>query len=155
MKSFKGSYCIIYYAETAFGVRIGKSGLVDISPGYIAYCGSAMGAGGVVPRVGRHLSSQANKRWHIDYITQYLSPVKVWTVRDKNLECEMAEILSDMKTAEIAAQGFGSSDCGCAAHLLRFRVRPHFTVFKRELKKKCADVSVVSRSITEFGCQTS
>ncbi len=88
----------------------------------LVYVGSAMGSQGF-QRVARHLRFHQKKprsprppHWHIDQILGATLPSRIYLIpSDHPIECSLAELLQGR--FEIAALGFGSSDCSCKSHL--------------------------------------
>ncbi|MHA1609805.1 MAG: GIY-YIG nuclease family protein [Candidatus Njordarchaeales archaeon] len=117
----KGSYILILEVLREFKIRVGKLGEYIITPGLYAYVGSALGPGGLKARVLRHFNRLKKKKWHIDYLTTHDS-VKIRGVvlilESKKLECALADDLL-RKGALVIIPKFGSTDCNCAAHLLK------------------------------------
>ena len=101
-------------------VRIGKLGEFEIRKGYYVYVGSALGAGGLKARVGRHLRREKKLKWHVDHLRKELEIVDVFChVTDKRMECVWtSELVSSGGTTPIP--GFGASDCSCVSHLIYF-----------------------------------
>jgi Uri superfamily endonuclease len=86
--------------------------------GFYLYVGSAFGAGGVRARVNHHLQASTRPHWHIDYLKPHVSVREVWLSYDrKRREHLWARFLSSMPGISVPMPGFGSSDCGCEAHL--------------------------------------
>ncbi|MDH5218331.1 MAG: GIY-YIG nuclease family protein [Gammaproteobacteria bacterium] len=112
-----GTYALWLRSETNHIVEIGKFGRLQMVPGFYIYIGSAFGPGGIKARVGRHLRQEKNLRWHIDYLRQYTSPVKVWLAYEKHLEHQWAGKINKHRKTSIPLAGFGSSDCRCPTHL--------------------------------------
>lgn len=112
-------------------IRIGKLGVYEFPKAYYVYCGSAHGPGGIYSRVGRHLTDGKKLRWHVDYAMQYMTPVEVWvSIQAEKLECAWSNLLNTLG-GEVLVAGFGSSDCSCPSHLLKFNTIPVFGDFQR------------------------
>lgn len=140
----RGTYALTVEANGE--ILVGKLGRFSFHGLYV-YVGSALGAGGLV-RVERHLAvcegRVRTRRWHIDYLLG-LGELKAVYVREglnPNQECALARRLS--QCMEPAAQGFGSSDCGCRTHLFRVpegdpdRIRSSLTSLGYERRPSCA-----------------
>lgn len=114
----KGAYCLLMILDEDVGIRVGALGRVGFPKGVYAYAGSARG--GIGSRVRRHLSASKKRRWHIDYLLSAAHIVTVISVPtdERGLECEIARSLLGIPGAEVVAKRFGSSDCGCPAHLV-------------------------------------
>lgn len=114
-----GTYALLLRATTIQTVRIGHLGDLVLHPGYYIYVGSAFGPGGLAARVGRHLRKEKLLRWHIDYLRVACEVEEVWWTCDPvRRECEWAKRLRELPGAVVPMAGFGSSDCGCEAHLV-------------------------------------
>ena len=62
--------------------------------------------------------------WHIDYLRLHATVEEVWLCHGrKRREHLWARFLSSVPGASVPMPGFGSSDCGCEAHLFFFK--PH------------------------------
>ncbi len=117
-ETMKGVYVLIMELEKDTIIRVGKLGKFSFEKGYYAYTGSALGTGGF-KRVTRHFNISSGKnmtrKWHIDHL---LSDSKVIVAvlipTNKNIECNVAEAISDFCTG---IPGFGCSDCSCSTHL--------------------------------------
>ncbi len=59
-----------------------------------------------------------SKHWHIDYLRRFCSVSWAgYSIGSEDLEHEWSHLLLKMAEIEIPLKGFGSSDCGCSAHL--------------------------------------
>ena len=115
-------------------VQIGRLGCFRFSTGVYVYIGSAWGPGGLTTRLGRHLRSQKNCRWHIDYLRRYAPIIRIWFGRSRPRDEHLwADIIGSMNSAEIPARKFGSSDCRCPSHLFRLPGPPSIRGFNRVL----------------------
>jgi Uri superfamily endonuclease len=117
LKSDPGTYALILQSDSNETIQIGRWGQLDMQPGHYIYVGSAFGPGGVQARVSRHMRTDKQKHWHIDYLRKNVIPVEVWiSYAAEHLEHEWADILFEMPELQ-PIQGFGCSDCGCYSHL--------------------------------------
>ena len=121
-----GTYTLIIHVPTGKNIEIGRLGTRNLTRGYYAYTGSALGKGAqsLRGRIQRHLSKgNKKKRWHIDYLLS-TGHVKVESVvaspTPKKAECEINQNIRERLHATIPVRGFGSSDCTkrCGSHLL-------------------------------------
>ncbi len=124
-----GTYALVLQCNMARRVKIGALGDLTTEPGYYVYCGSAFGPGGLRARVARHMGVRKKKRWHIDYLRPFLKLEAVWyCTASRRLEHEWADRLLDLAyrttSAVVPLPGFGASDCGCQAHLVRLPFTP-------------------------------
>jgi Uri superfamily endonuclease len=96
--------------------------------GLYFYVGSAWGPGGLAARVNRHLRGGAVRRWHIDYVREWMQPVAIGLAPREHCECAWVQHLLDFQDARVIVPRFGASDCRCAAHLLYFGARSPETI---------------------------
>ncbi len=115
----KGSYILLIKIKNQQLIKIGKLGIIEFLPGYYAYIGSALN--NLEKRIQRHLSTEKNFFWHIDYLLDNAEILNVFRVKSsRRLECIIAEILSKRLQS---VQGFGCSDCRCKSHLFYYADR--------------------------------
>jgi Uri superfamily endonuclease len=118
LPSEPGTYILILKLHWECVIDVGALGELTFSPGFWLYCGSALGPGGLAARIAHHARFAERPRWHVDYLRFAGTPVEVWyALSDESIECVWASLLSSIDGVEEGARGFGSSDCGCAAHL--------------------------------------
>jgi len=73
---------------------------------------------------GGYLHASPRPHWHINYLRPYATLEEVWLCYDrKRREHLWAAFLSSMPGVSAPMAGFGSSDCGCDAHLFFIRSR--------------------------------
>lgn len=114
-----GLYVLWLHVADAVSVNVGALGSWTVEPGLFAYVGSARR--GRSARIARHLRTDKVRRWHIDYFRPAGHVVAVTYVDAPELtECRLAEHLADRLEGTRAIPRFGSSDCRCPGHLLRF-----------------------------------
>lgn len=112
-----GTYTLVVEVREATTTTVGALGQVHLAPGWYAYTGSALGAGGF-ERVRRHRELAAGERdtrhWHVDYLLGHPGAAVREVVRspDADVECAVARRLPGGPV-----EGFGASDCGCPSHL--------------------------------------
>jgi Uri superfamily endonuclease len=115
-----GTYGLVLVLDAPARLSVGRLGVVSLAPGSYAYCGSALGPGGLRARVGRHLRGAARRHWHVDALLACARVAEVWVCQShERLECRLAACLAALPDAQRAAPGFGASDCRCASHLVR------------------------------------
>jgi Uri superfamily endonuclease len=122
-----GVYTLIINVVKPVKIHVGGLGLGEFPAGIYAYTGSALGkdAFNLKERVERHLKTEKEKNWHIDYLlipgSAKLAGV-VASVTKVNRECTVSSFLERSTGVEVAVKGFGSQDCrsGCRAHLQFF-----------------------------------
>lgn len=118
-----GAYQLLIRLHRRQRISVGKLGEFDFPAGYYVYTGSAMG--GIEARVARHLRSSKRMRWHIDYLLERGTILRYASrVSSTRQECAANAAVLDISGAAVVARGFGSSDCGCAAHLVYFESEP-------------------------------
>jgi Uri superfamily endonuclease len=114
-----GSYLLLLDLAAPTRLTVGRLGTFDFPAGRYAYAGSARGSGGLRARVARHLRTEKRLHWHVDYLAARAPVVKAWYVESiERLECVWAARLRALPGVGLPVEGFGSSDCGCRAHLL-------------------------------------
>lgn len=118
-----GTYSLLVVLDRPAEVTVGALGPRSFDAGSYVYTGSAFGPGGF-KRVCRHHELAAGERdarhWHLDYLLG-AAPSRidgVWCSTGADRECAIASALPG-----IAVDGFGASDCDCAAHLHEFATR--------------------------------
>jgi adenylylsulfate kinase len=114
----KGIYLLLISISKRIRVEVGSLGTKDFRKGLYVYVGSAQK--NLENRIRRHLKSDKQKFWHIDYLLDG-EDAKVLSAfykeeAERAFECEFAK-----KLAEIGSpiSGFGSSDCKCQSHLFK------------------------------------
>ena len=131
MDSSPGTYALLLRCDQDMSVQIGRWGRLVTRPGYYVYVGSAFGPGGLRARVLRHWRRDKTPHWHLDYLRAITTPVLVWYSRDaRRLEHRWAQALAQLPGMR-PVQGFGCSDCRCAAHLFFAAKRPTLATFAR------------------------
>ncbi len=117
-----GGYLLACSLASPQRLSVGALGIFGFPAGLYVYCGSALGAGGIRARAGRHLRCGASVRWHIDFLLRLARLREVWVREDtRRLECLWAGALAASGLCECPAPRFGASDCRCPAHLWRLR----------------------------------
>jgi Uri superfamily endonuclease len=109
----RGIYVLLIEIGKSSDIQAGKRRNYHFEEGYYAYVGSALGS--LEKRVARHLDTQKNLYWHIDYLLNMAIVREViYAETNQKKECLIAQALSK-KLASIS--GFGCSDCNCSSHL--------------------------------------
>ena len=140
MRPLSGTYALIFKTQRNKRLIIGKLGTLTLQPGYFVYVGSAFGPGGLKARIGHHRKTFSRPHWHIDYLSEYLSPAEVWYTYDAtHREDHWSQVLANVRGASIPLPGFGSSDCRCISHLYFFPVRPSSNYFRRKVHAAADD----------------
>jgi Uri superfamily endonuclease len=123
--SSPGTYVLISNLRHPQAISIGRLGNFLFPSGSYAYTGSALGAGGLSGRIGRHLRADKTIHWHIDYFLERALLKTVWfSVGLERRECVWAHALARLDGAHIAVPHFGASDCRCPGHLVHFLAPP-------------------------------
>jgi Uri superfamily endonuclease len=146
----KGTYCLVIDLLRDSRLRVGAIGTHRFPAGVYVYIGSALS--GIEHRVSRHVRKMKKRRWHIDYLLEQATVLAVIAIPSqiKDTECAVAQALMASEGADIAVKGFGSSDCGCPAHLLYFgREDPAW--ISEQISKTIAMLSCIYPSNTGSG----
>ncbi len=109
----KGSYLLFIKLDNDMTIKYGINKKNFFKKGYYVYVGSALNS--IENRIARHLRSNKNKHWHIDYLLNYGKILNIF-YKEKNYkeECRIAGLL---KNKFLSIDDFGSSDCKCKSHL--------------------------------------
>lgn len=131
MRAEPGTYAVIFRCPAPAQVQVGRLGTVALRKGYYVYVGSAFGPGGVRARVARHCRQEKRRRWHIDYLRDFVEPLGAWFSHEpRHLEHQWAGSLGSLPGAQAIGK-FGCSDCRCGSHLFYFAARPALAPFRR------------------------
>ena len=140
MRPAPGTYALVFKTQRNKRLVIGKLGTLNLQPGYYVYVGSAFGPGGLKARIGHHRKTFSRPHWHIDYLSEYLTPAEVWYTYDAtHREDHWSQVLANVRGASIPLPGFGSSDCGCPSHLFFYQSPPSGRYFSRRLRSRFQD----------------
>lgn len=116
MKGTPGAYIILFELTHGVRVHVGSLGQLDFEPGTYAYVGSALN--GMEARVYRHLNGCRKKHWHIDHLLEHAEGKEALLFpSDRDIECDIAKMVSNLPGVRPGPKGFGSSDCRCLTHL--------------------------------------
>lgn len=121
----KGYYILMLELRRNTPVKVGGLGTFSFSPGLYCYIGRAIK--GLKKRIIRHFLQGHPKRWHIDYLIPFTTPVGVllFPLREGISECNLAQTLRKLGGQHFPPH-FGASDCRCPGHLLFFPTpNPH------------------------------
>lgn len=116
-----GSYLLVLALLRNQTRSIGRLGLFTLRRGVYAYCGSALGPGGIRGRLAHHLRAGDSRRWHIDSLLPFARLVALaFAPGDSSQECRWSRQLGRLPNASFPVAGFGSSDCRrkCPSHLI-------------------------------------
>lgn len=106
----------------------GRLGRISVRRGEYCYIGSARN--GLDQRLGRHLSPEKKKHWHIDSLTMLADSMEAYETPFIG-ECGLRDRAEDSGMVPWT-KGFGCSDCGCDTHLLSSDARS-----KEEFIRRC------------------
>jgi Uri superfamily endonuclease len=136
----KGSYILVIDLVEAARLKVGRLGTFEFPAGLYLYCGSALN--GLEDRIRRHLRRDKKGHWHIDYLTTVAPVVEVWWISDENRwECRWAQSIRE-RGGQIVAPGFGSSDCRCPTHLLKWEERGEMDGLRQALFREASQEKV-------------
>ena len=112
-----GVYQLHLHLPKTARVKVGKRGAFLFPAGRYIYTGSALN--GLERRLARHQRQAKTLLWHIDYFLRYacIERITILPTRQR-LECALNREVLAQPGAEVVVKGFGSSDCGCSAHLV-------------------------------------
>lgn len=139
-KPLAGTYILVCQARRAGFVSAGGLGRLSVPQGYFLYVGSALGPGGLRARLAHHTRPAPKPHWHIDYLRTVAPLRRIWfCYGQERREHDWASALHQLRGASIPFPGFGSSDCGCAAHLFFFEKCPTQSAFDAALRESGPD----------------
>ncbi len=116
-----GTYALLFRVTESHRIRVGRRGELHLTPGWYVYVGSARGPGGLRARLRRHMKREKSLHWHIDYITQHITPHQiVYTLGTTAMECRWVQGLLSVPGTTVPLPNLGNGDCtmGCPAHFL-------------------------------------
>ena len=109
-----GIYIAVFYLPKIQHISVGRLGRICFQQGVYFYVGSAQR--NLSARIERHGKREKALRWHIDYFSVKAEMLGAITIPGpREYECQLARKLASM--FELAAPGFGASDCHCGGHL--------------------------------------
>lgn len=112
----KGAYVLFIRLRKRESVIVGRLGSLTFDRGTYLYIGSALH--NLEKRIARHRSDTKRLHWHIDYLLQAATIVKVLIIEtDTRIECLLNTTISQLYPVDVIVKGFGSSDCHCVTHL--------------------------------------
>lgn len=145
-----GTYALLLRADDEQTIEVGALEEMTVRPGWYVYVGSAFGPGGLRARVRRHAQGEGALHWHVDYLRAVTSLEVVWYTHDATRrECAWATVLREAPDARVPMEGFGASDCNCAAHLVAFEAVPSLDTFRQHVQAACSNHRVISRTSPE------
>lgn len=127
-----GVYCLLLELREDKELPVGALGVCGFSKGYYVYTGSALH--GLAARIGRHLRPDKRYHWHIDYLLGAARVKRAFVLEtEERRECELNLLVMGLPGARVAVDSFGSSDCWCRSHLIRFARDPEGALEALEL----------------------
>ncbi|HOL67970.1 MAG TPA: DUF123 domain-containing protein [bacterium] len=114
---------------------MGRSGQLQVKPGFYLYVGSAFGPGGLAARIRHHFCGCRKPHWHLDYVKSCLKREEVYFCAGEKMEHQWAGRLCLVKGVRIPRPGFGSSDCTCVSHLFFAPSRKSLCRILKEFQK--------------------
>ncbi len=120
-----GTYALFMLMNETVVTEVGALGTLRFGPGVYIYAGSA--AKGLEPRLARHARRDKVVHWHVDRLTTRPECQVVGALTfgpGGPSECEIIELLMDIEGIAIEHPAFGSTDHGCAGHLVSLGQRP-------------------------------
>ena len=114
-----GTYTLMIELGAPSAVTFGAAGERELSPGWYAYTGSALGSGGFA-RVDRHyrLASGEHdaRHWHVDSLLGHPDARLDADVRSPGVDAECA-VAGEIARTTGPVAGVGATDCDCGSHL--------------------------------------
>lgn len=125
-----GLYLVILRLCRDRTISVGSLGRRLYRKGWYVYTGSARRA--LSKRLDRHLHARKVHHWHVDFLRAACDAARGLPIRAPAAgECDLA---ADLRGIAELVEGFGSTDCGCPGHLVRFAEDPFRTApFQRVL----------------------
>ena len=153
-----GIYTLIIELTQNCTIKIGQLGVWDFPKGLYTYTGSALGLKSglnLKRRVGRHLSSEKKKHWHIDYLlnSRFSKIIAIiYSETHIRIECTLSKNLEKLKYATNIVTDFGSSDCHsyCRSHLHHFSKinSERLIIIVYEIHKKfCKSTCLINKAL--------
>ena len=135
--SIMGAYVLALWLAVPKTIRVGQLGEFRFPAGWYLYAGSALGPGGLTARLARHLRRVGHDKrahWHVDYLREQAAWGGAWgRASSEREECHWVAALRGLPGARIEVSGFGASDCGYPAHLVRVPTLPSEAWLARHL----------------------
>lgn len=122
----RGIYILEIYSSISFSIKAKKFAGRKFPAGFYYYVGSAQK--NLRQRLTRHLSKEKKIHWHIDHLTSLNKSIvkQIFLIKgaNKNLECELANLLETLPQLDSSFTGFGNSDSNCSStHLFYSKKR--------------------------------
>lgn len=115
----RGAYMLLLRLDVPVTVPSGRNSPFRLEPGWLIYCGSARGPGGLRARLRRHVRRDKPLHWHVDRLTIAAAEIGAIPIPDGD-ECALIAALLRQPAFSVAVSGFGNTDCRvCESHLLR------------------------------------
>ena len=124
-----GTYALILQNKRSLRIQVGRWREIEFVRGFYLYVGSAFGPGGLQARLDRHCRVQKTRHWHIDYLRERVTVLGAWISYEPcRLEHQWAQTIGFRKGIT-KIEGFGCTDCNCAAHLFFSPEKPSFATY--------------------------
>lgn len=115
-----GAYALLLKMASPINMRLKSGNQIAIASGWLIYCGSAKGPGGLQARLARHFRTEKKPHWHVDHLTVQADMLSAIPLPGAD-ECAIAQVLQHSSSFSPGPKGFGSSDCTlCTTHLWQF-----------------------------------
>jgi Uri superfamily endonuclease len=116
-KTDSGAYQLILRLSRPVVVEVGALGSHAFPSGSYIYTGRASKY--LSKRIARHQREDKKLRWHIDYLLQQAQIERIEVYPGKAAEeCTINDETARALRGIFPVNGFGSSDCRCASHLM-------------------------------------
>ncbi len=117
----RGSYMLVLHIARSRSLAIGDLGKISFRKGYYIYIGSAEEQ--LSRRIDQHRRTGRRPARHIDYLREQTEWVEALSIRAQEaLTCVLADEMA--RIAGWSVSRFGTSGCGCPAHLFGMTTNP-------------------------------
>lgn len=134
-----GSYVLVIHVKKPCRIKAGKLPSREFEAGIYLYIGRAKKY--LRGRLSRHLRTEKQLFWHVDYLLRKARIKEIWCRLDFFNECQItSEIFHLCKETCSVIRGFGASDCRCPSHLIYYYGEDNFLrllLNKIHLKEVC------------------
>lgn len=118
-KEDAGSYVLVLDLKKPCRIKAGKLPQREFRAGTYFYIGRARKH--LRGRLNRHLRTEKELFWHVDYLLQEARTKEIWCRLGFFDECQLAsEIIEAFRETCSPIPGFGASDCRCPGHLIYY-----------------------------------
>lgn len=144
-----GLYLLVVEVPHEVTLELGGLGHRTFPPGFYVYTGSARR--GLNRRIARHLRLRKRFHWHVDFLRAHSLRVQAFPIRASSGECALAADVARIGRELVA--GFGSSDCRCPGHLVRFAESPVRRAAFQELLTRMRHMPAATR-VARLACRS-